>query len=312
MKILILGGHGFVGRNVVEVFKDSNHEIFPFSRKNGLDLTDYVNTTECFQKINPDIIINCAAKVGSLNYVTQEAAEVFDINMRMLLNTYKVAQEIIPGVVIINPVANCAFPGGSEIYKEDSLWNGQVHHSVLSYGSTRRMMLVLSECYEMQYGLRSINFFVPNMYGPYDSTDPNKAHALNALISKLVKIKRQNKKEIEVWGSGVAIREWLFAKDFARILLETISKINYNENDFKQPLNIAQNYGLSVKELLNIIIEEVGFSGKINWNRDMPDGAPRKVMDDTQFRKVFPDFEFTELVKGIRETIKYYESIYPY
>jgi GDP-L-fucose synthase len=311
MKILVIGGHGFVGRNVVDVLKNSNHEIISLSKRNGLDLTDYDSTSECFKNTNPEIIINCAAKVGSLNYVTTEAADVFDINMRMLLNIYRAAEEIIPEVIIINPIANCAFPGKLETYKEDHLWDGKVHQSVLSFGNTRRMMMVLSECYFMQYGLRSINFFVPNMYGPYDSTDPDKAHALNALISKVVKLEKENKLEMEVWGSGVAIREWLFARDFGRILLETISNLN-EDIDIEKPVNIAQNYGLSVKKLLNIIIKKTGYSGGISWNRNMPDGAPSKIMDDTQFRKVFPEFEFTKLDEGINETIYYYESIYPY
>jgi GDP-L-fucose synthase len=310
MKIIVLGGHGFVGRNVVKILNQSHHEIFSFSRRNGLDLMDIPSITSCFKKVDPQLVINCAAKVGSLNYVTREAADVFDINMRMLLNVYKVAHEVNPEITIINPVANCAFPGDLKNYKEGSQWNGQVHHSVLSYGSTRRMMLVLSQCYSMQYGLRSINFFVPNMYGPYDSTDPNKAHALNALISKVVKLFKENKKEIEVWGSGIAVREWLFAEDFGRILLETIGRIS--DDDFVAPVNIGQNFGLSVKEILNIIVKEAGFSGRIQWNREMPDGAPSKVMDDTRFRKIFPHFEFIKLSEGVRETIRYYESIYPY
>jgi GDP-L-fucose synthase len=311
MKILVLGGHGFVGRNAVEVLNTSGYEVIPLSRRDGLDLTDYALTSRYFKEINPEVIVNCAAKVGSLNYVTKEAAEVFDTNMRMVLNIYKAAQDIIPEAIIINPIANCAFPGSLETYKEDFLWDGKVHQSVLSYGSTRRMMMVLSECYAMQYGLRAINFFVPNMYGPYDSTDPNKAHALNALISKVIKLERENKKEIEVWGSGIAVREWLFAKDFGRILLETISKIN-DDYDFNKPLNIAQNYGLSVKKLLTIIVKHTGFVGTVVWNRNMPDGAPCKIMDDTQFRKVFFDFQFTGLEEGIKATISYYESIYPY
>jgi len=309
MNVLVLGGHGFVGRSVTEILQESNHTIIPFSRRDGLDLTDYASTVKYFNKINPEIIINCAAKVGSLNYVTQEAARIFDINMKMVLNMYKAVQEIIPKAVIINPIANCAFPGSLETYKEGSFWDGKVHHSVLSYGNVKRMIVVLSECYLMQYGLRSINFFVPNMYGAYDSTDPNKAHALNALIGKVVKLKNQNNQKIEVWGSGIAIREWLFAKDFGRILLETVRKRNYV---FEGSLNIAQNFGLSVKEILNIIIMETKFSGEIQWNRNMPEGAYSKIMDDMQFRKVFPDFKFTELVKGIKKTIQYYESIYPY
>jgi GDP-L-fucose synthase len=172
------------------------------------------------------------------------------------------------------------------------------------------MGVILSECYAMQYGLRSINLLVPNMYGSYDSTDPNKAHALNALISKVVKAQKENQVDLEVWGSGIAIREWLYAKDCAAIFTEVIKRIN--DYGFAEPLNIAQNFGLSIRELVDIIVNESGFKGQIIWNRDMPDGAPRKVMNDTRFRKVFPDFKFTDLKVGIQETIIYYQSIYPY
>lgn len=310
MKILILGGHGFVGKNVVRAFEYTKQKIYPLSRRDGLDLTDYPSTKKHFSETDPDIIINCAALVGSLNYVTQKAADVVDINMRMLSNMYKAVEETNHRIVIINPVANCAFPGDLKFYTEDSLWNGKVHQSVFAYGNTRRMILVLSDCYSMQYGIRSINFFVPNMYGSYDSTDPNKAHALDALVSKVVKAKKGNIKEIEVWGTGTAVREWLFAEDFAKVLVETIGRIN--DDKFNRPINIAQNWGLSIKDLLGIIIDEAKYMGNLVWNKDMPDGALRKVMDDKRFRKVFPNFEFTDIKEGIKKTIKYYESIYPY
>ena len=310
MKILILGGHGFVGKNVTKVLNEINHEVYPLSKRNGLDLTDYINTQKHFNKYKPDIIVNCAAKVGSLNYVTQQAAEVFDINMRMLLNIYKGIQDILPQSVLINPIANCAYPGNLNEYSEDKFWEGKIHQSVLAYGSTRRMIDVMSDCYKMQYGSNSINFIVPNMYGPYDSTDPNKAHALNALVSKIVKAKKENNNEIEVWGSGIAIREWLFAKDFAIIVERTISDLK--TYGLSEPINIAQNFGLSVSELLEIILNETKYDGKIVWNRNMPDGAPRKVMSDNRFRKIFPDFKFTDLKEGIKETVEYYESIYPH
>ncbi|MCX6163329.1 MAG: NAD-dependent epimerase/dehydratase family protein [Ignavibacteriae bacterium] len=309
-KILILGGSGFVGKNVTEVFSDSGNQIFSASRSNGTDLTDYDKAVMCFQENKPDIIVNLAAFVGSLNYVTKQAAEIFDVNMRMLLNIFKAIQFVLPKSTLINPIANCAYPGNLENYSEERFWEGKIHQSVLSYGSTRRMIDVLSNCYDMQYGLRTINFFVPNMYGPNDSTNPDKAHALNALVSKVVKAIKENKNEIEVWGSGIAIREWLYAKDFARFLLEVINK----ENDFglSESVNVAQNFGLSVRELVDLIIKKTGFKGKILWNRAMPDGAPRKVMNDTRFKKIFTDFRFTDFKTGIKETIKFYQSVYPY
>lgn len=310
MKILVLGGHGFVGKNVVEELQYTNHEIVPLSKRDGFELTKYESIQHFFSKIKPDIIINVAANVGSLNYVTQQAAEIFDVNMRMLLNLYKTIQHIIPECLLINPIANCGYPGNLESYREDFFWNGKIHQSVIAYGSTRRMIDILSECYQMQYGLKSINFFVPNMYGPYDSSDPNKAHALNAIISKVVKAKKTNRDKLEIWGSGVAIREWLYARDFARILMNTIDK--FKDYGLSEPVNIAQNFGLSIRDLVKIVIKESKYEGEIIWNRSMPDGAPRKVMDDTRFRKLYPHFKFTDFVKGIHTTIAYYESIYPY
>jgi GDP-L-fucose synthase len=307
MKILILGGHGFVGKNVSKVLTQSQHDIRVLSRRDGLDLTDLNNTKRVFYEIKPDIIVNLSALVGSLNFVTQIAANIFDTNMRMLLNIYKAIQDQSPQTILINPIANCAYPGDIDIYSEDLFWAGKVHQSVLAYGNTRRMIEVLSECYNMQYGIKSVNYFVPNMYGPFDSTDPNKAHALNALISRIVKAQIEETHEIEVWGSGKAIREWLFAQDFARIVQHTID--NINDYIYKEPVNIAQNSGLSIKELLNLIIKESKYNGEIFWNKNMSDGAPKKVMDDSKFTKLFPDFKFTEISEGIKTTIEYYKSV---
>jgi GDP-L-fucose synthase len=310
MKIVVLGGHGFVGKNYCELMNESDDIVIPLSTRDGLDLQNLLITKEIISLHKPDIIVNFAANVGSLNYVTKYAATVFDSNMRMLLNTYKAASGVVPNALIINPIANCAYPGHEELYIESKFLNGPPHQSVFAYGNTRRAMDVLSKVYAMQFGFRSINFFVPNMYGPYDSTDPNKAHALNALISRVVKLKREKKDTLEVWGSGIAIREWLYAKDCARIFDNVIK--NKDKKGWDIPMNIGQNFGLSVRELIQIICEETGFEGKISWDRSKPDGAPQKIMDDQLFKKNFPDFKFTELRNGIRETIKYYQSIYPY
>jgi GDP-L-fucose synthase len=231
-------------------------------------------------------------------------------NTRMLLNMYEALAKHRPQAVVINPIANCAYPAKSDTFKEDQWWDGHLHRSVLSYGSTRRFMWSLGESFDMQFGIRSIYLLVPNMYGNFDSTNPDKAHALNALISKFVKADNEGKKELEVWGTGIAIREWLFAGDFAKIIFQIIH--NPNMVGLTEPVNIGQNFGLSVKELVQLINARFENKFSINWNHNMPDGAPKKVMDDGRFKKVFPGFTFTEFAKGISDTIHYYQSIYPY
>lgn len=167
------------------------------------------------------------------------------------------------------------------------------------------MIEVLSRCYYNQYGVRSANLFVPNMYGPYDSTNPNKTHALNALVIKFVSAIKNGREEVEVWGSGRPVREWLYVKDFARVIKQVIDRGGH----FIEPVNVAQARGLSVDELVAIITRVLGYKGRVAKNPQYPDGTPRKVMGDRIFRARFPEFEFTDFSTGLAETISYYRNI---
>ena len=308
--VLLLGGHGFAGRHVQEAFAGSLHTLHVRSRRDGLDVRDTEAVRKTLAELAPDVVVHCAATVGSLNWVTERAAEVFDDNLRMLLSLYRAVAELPGGrrPVIVNPVANCGYPGHLELYREEDFWNGAVHPSVISYGSTRRMMLVAGDCYALQHGVRSIQLLTPNMYGPYDSTDPHTAHAVNALVGKLVKACAEEKDSFEVWGSGVAVREWLYAGDFGRLVLDVVGR----PDDFREPVNLAQNRGFSIREVVELLIAELGYRGRVVWDRARPDGAPSKVMDDTRFRRCFPGFGFTDLADGVRRTAAYYRTRLPY
>lgn len=303
-RIAVLGATGFVGRNVWNFLKEAGHEVYGLSRTSGCDLKDLSSTWRALDPIRPDYIVNCAAHVGSVNYVADFAADVVTDNMLMILNVYKVAQQLRE-TVVITPIANCGYPGHLDLYREQEFWDGPIHPSVLSYGSTRRMVDVLANCFQAQYGVRSANVFVPNMYGPYDSTNPNKTHALNALVIKFVRALKEGRSEIEVWGTGRPIREWLYVKDFARVVVQMIG----SSVAATKPLNIAQNHGLSVDDLVGILVKLTGFAGGIVKNSRYPDGAAKKVMDDVQFRKVFPGFAFTSLEDGLAETVRYYQKL---
>ena len=310
MSILLLGGTGFAGRSVSKVLDIAGIEYLAVSRSTGIDLRKTDEVTDLLQTMKPQFIVNCAAHVGSLNYVTQQAADVIVDNTEMVLAMYKALALVKSKSIVINPVANCAYPGNLEIYSEDQLWNGAVHRSVLSYGSARRHMMAVSECFNMQNNIRTITLLVPNMYGPFDSTDPNKAHAMNALIAKFIKAKQENLSEVSIWGTGSAIREWLLAKDFGRVIAEIVKKPNLLGLD--EPTNIGRNFGLSVREIVTLISQGVGYQGKIEYDHSKPDGAPKKVMSDVRFQRVFHDFTFTDMKDGIQDTIDYYSSVYPY
>jgi GDP-L-fucose synthase len=309
-KVLLLGATGFAGRNVARRLMKQPVELITSSLTSGYDLRVPDQAMALMRDAQPDIIINCSAHVGSLNYVTEKAADIILDNTRMILNMYEAVAKHCPAATIINPVANCAYPAKADVFREDEWWNGHLHRSVLSYGSTRRMLWSVGESFAMQHDTRSVYLLVPNMYGEFDSTNPDKAHALNALISRFVKAEHEKKNSIDVWGTGVAIREWLYADDFAAIITDIVQ--HPDKIGLAEPLNIAQNFGLSVKELVHIINQTFGGGFAVNWDHRMPDGAPRKVMDDTRFRKVFPNFTFTELQTGIEKTVNYYRSVLPY
>ena len=310
MKVVLLGATGFAGRNVAELLREKGVEPIETSLHLGLDLRDVAAATTFLKKHRPDFVVNCAAHVGSLNYVTELAATVISDNALMILNMYEAVAKACPRAIVVNPIANCAYPAHANTFREDEWWDGHLHRSVLSYGSSRRFLWTVGESYQMQHAVRSIHLLTPNMYGPYDSTDPNKAHALNALISKFVKAEKINQPELSIWGTGVAVREWLYARDFARLIWEVL--LLPDRPGLQQPLNLAQNDGLSVKELVDIIQHKFNYKGRLVWDATKPDGAPKKVMDDTRFKEVFPEFQFTDFQQGISQTVTYYESVFPY
>ena len=300
----VLGGNGFAGRNVCEALGQADVEMASFSRANGCDLLDLPTALARLEGYRPDYLINCAAMVGSLNYVTDLAADIVDVNMRMIANVYGIAKQI-PGLVVVNPIANCAYPGFMDLYTEEGFWDGPIHSSVLAFGSTRRMMAVFSTAYSGQYGVRSVNLITPNMYGPFDSTDPNKTHALNALVVKFVRAAKEGLPQVDVWGTGKPIREWLYVKDFAAVVRRVVE----TRDASAELVNIAQNRGHSVRELVDQISESVGYTGRVEYNLDFQDGSPKRVMDDRRFGQRFPGFVFTDLAEGIAETIAYYRSV---
>jgi GDP-L-fucose synthase len=300
-RVAVLGGTGFAGRSIVEELHSAGICAQPFSRRTGCDLLNEANAVVTLQRFAPTHLVNCAALVGSVNYADQYAADVVDVNGRLALSTYRIAERLA-SVVVVNLVANCVYPGDLDVCEESRLWDGPPHTSVQSYGETRRLLLTLADCFRRQKGLASINLIVPNMYGPFDSTDPNKTHALNALALKFVNAAQRDTPQVEVWGTGRPVREWLFVSDLARVVRSTITE----RGQWTEPFNIGQKRGYTIDELVDLIRRAAGYTGSIVHNLAYGDGAPKKIMDDGRFRRLFPSFAFTPIERGIRATLDYY------
>ncbi len=299
--MVVTGGTGFLGRHVVRLARDAGHQVSSISRREGCDITDLDALTARLQELNPDVIINCAAHVGSVHYVTRHAADVVHDNLQIILNLYRGVQRACPQAKVINPISNCSYPGAADVHHEPDWFDGPVHDSVLAYGTPRRMIYVVSECYRRQYGLKSVNWLVANAYGPGDYTNPDKVHALNGIIIRLIGAQQAGQPSFEIWGTGKPIREWCYIEDAARILVDSVAM-----DEQVYPVNLAQNKGYSIAEIARIAAEALEYDVEFALNTDYPDGAPVKVLDDRQFRQRFPGFRFTPLQEGIRSTIDYY------
>lgn len=305
-KILIIGAFGFMGKNVIKAFEDSNYEIFKESRKTGLDLSNLSSVEKKLSLIKPHIIINCAAHVGSMPYVAKYPADVFYDNSLMYLNLYKAVKNINTNILIINPISNCSYPGIIDVQDEENWWDGKIHESVESYGMPKKVGFILSECFRKQHGIKTINLIVPNAYGPDDYLDAERTHAMNGIIFRMLNSAKNNEKTFQVWGTGEPIREWIYMPDVAKIIRKIIDEERFN---LPNPINLGQEFGISIKETVFVIKQKLNLNIDIHFDISKPDGAPKKVLGNKLFSSVFPDFSFTNYEKGIEKTIKYYKEL---
>ncbi len=326
MKVLVLGATGFIGKNLISHLENyttwdgtESHSFPAFpdaigieksplilsgaSLSTGVDLRDYQQTYDCITSFKPELIYNLASHGGSLHYVKEKAADVIADNIQMTLNVYKAIKESGQGTKVIQPFSNCSYPGDSIVQKEKEWLDGDVHESIFSFGNSKRAIYYISKCYQMQFGIDTVNLLLPNTYGPGDSTDPNHTHALNGMVIRMLQAKKAGDSEFVCWGTGKPRREWCYVDDFSKALIEANSFRNLIE-----PVNIGQNKGNTIAESADLIKRACGYEGEVIFDSSYADGAPIKILNDEVTKSMFPRFKFFDHEEGIINTVKYYED----
>ena len=302
-KILILGSTGFVGKNLKQRLLKDGHNTDTAERSSGVDILKYDQIKNKIKASKPNVIFNLACHVGGVNYINTKAGEVYYDNLQMALNLYKAVSEVDTEIKIIQPLANCAYPGSASIQKEIDWLSGDVHPSVFSFGNSKRAIYYLSKCFDLQYGIKTINIIFPNTYGPGDSLDPNHTHALNGMIIRMLEAKNKGDEEFVVWGTGSPIREWAYIDDFVEVLVRCM-----DVDSLEFPINMGQEKGHSILESAKLIKKACGYEGKIVFDTKYKDGAPMKIMNNKEFKKIFTNFHFFDHFEGILKTVKFYRS----
>ncbi len=298
--ILVLGATGFLGKTVCLKLKERGLEYTASSLSMGTDLRDENQTLALFEKVKPETVINCASFVGGIQFGYKHPVELFHNNLKMVTNVLA-ASHATNVQKFINPVSNCVYPAKATLFKENEIWDGEMHESVMVYGFVRKAFIIGAYAYGKQYGERIYNIILSNMYGPGDHFEEERSHALGALIMKFVKARQNNEPKVIVWGTGTPVREWMHVDDGAEALIRAIDMPFY-----PGPVNVGIGSGISVIDMANLIKKYVGYEGAIELDPTKPDGAIYKTVEGKLGEELMNWKPRKPFEQGVKETIEWY------
>jgi len=301
-KVLVTGGTGFVGRHLQPELARRGIPFFAFGRRQ-FDLTRWEQAESVFKKNqDADLILHLASFQAAGEFPAKHTAEQFFINNLIHNQTLEAWRKFIPDAKLISIGASCAYPSAAQAMTEDKIFDGPIHGSVYAYGATKRLLCTGILAYNDQFKLNG-NYVIPAaMFGENDDFDEATAHVPAALVGRFVRAVKTNSPEVEIWGDGSQVRDFMDVKDFVRGLLDLEPKLD------RDIVNLVSGHGKTVKELALTISEAAGFRGNVFFNANRYTGAKEKFLDAAKLREKYKMEIPHELAPGIRRTVAWYSE----
>jgi len=301
---LLTGGAGFLGSWVADrliMTRGVHRDEIVIPRSKDVDLRKAEHCRKVVQDV--DIVIHLAAKVGGIGFNQKFPGALFYDNAIMGLNMIESARvAAVTKFVQVGTV--CAYPKYAPVpFREDDLWNGYPEDTNAPYGIAKKSLLVMAQAYRQQYGMNIIYLLPVNLYGPRDNFDPESSHVIPALIRKFIEACDRDSRDVVVWGSGKASREFLYVEDAAEGII--LATERYDKSD---PINLGTGREISMKDLARTIAGLAGFQGRIVWDTSKPDGQPRRTLDTRRATKELGFRASVDLQDGLQRTMAWYRE----
>jgi GDP-L-fucose synthase len=294
-KTLVTGGSGMVGSAIDADIKLGSRDC---------DLRDPYAVDALFSQYQPENVIHCAARVGGVGSNMKYKGEYFYDNIMMNTNVIESARKYgVKNLVCF--LSTCVFPDKVNYpLTIDQIHTGEPHSSNYSYAYSKRMADIQIRSYKEQYGLNYKSVIPCNIYGPNDNFHIENGHVLPALIHKCY-LAKQNNTPLYIWGSGAPLREFIYSKDVAEITNWILE--NYDGNE---PIILSTSEEISIKQLVEMVVKEMEFEGEVIFDTSKPEGQFRKPSDNSKLKELMPDFKFTPMEDGLKETIQWFINNY--
>ena len=302
-RVVVTGGAGFLGSFVVEQLRAKGCRAVVAPRSREYDLVQMDAVRRLYADTNPDMVLHLAARVGGIGANEANPGRFFYDNLMMGTQLIEVGrQRGLKKFVALGTI--CAYPKFAPIpFKEDDIWSGYPEETNAPYGLAKKMMLVQLQAYRQQYGFNGITLFPVNLYGPRDNFDLQTSHVIPALIRKCAEAKEGGASEIVLWGDGTPTREFLYVEDAAEGIL--LAAEHYDD---PWPLNLGTGEEITIKALATMIAAEIGYKGRIVWDKTKPNGQPRRCLDVSRIKQAIGFQAKHSLRDGLRTTIQWYQA----